>query len=254
MTNRSPAISLALLIAPTMCIVAVRFGIPALNEVISNDFILEASLHIFAVLVGLFMLTRYSRIEDHEYHRSNAIRRLSKTYKNEDRGLWDEKSDKALEKLESKANSPTKRANKNLTRRMSGSIGSLNTEMSETEVEDGYQAEVRVLGMQTIVDEEAIDATKQKQSKASISKLLSSSLDRSAERRLQKIKNRQEKAKIKAKKKSIKKNSKAKVENSPWDGSATTSTVKSVISCSQCGVLNNRESQYCTSCGNLLIQ
>ncbi len=254
MTNRSPAISLALLIAPTMCIVAVRFGIPALNEVISNDFILEASLHIFAVLVGLFMLTRYSRIEDHEYHRSNAIRRLSKTYKNEDRGLWDEKSDKALEKLESKANSPTKRANKNLTRRMSGSIGSLNTEMSETEVEDGYQAEVRVLGMQTIVDEEAIDATKQKQSKASISKLLSSSLDRSAERRLQKIKNRQEKAKIKAKKKSIKKNSKAKTGNSPWDGSATTSTVKSVISCSQCGVLNNRESQYCTSCGNLLIQ
>ncbi len=254
MTNRSPAISLALLIAPTMCIVAVRFGIPALNEVISNDFILEASLHIFAVLVGLFMLTRYSRIEDHEYHRSNAIRRLSKTYKNEDRGLWDEKSDKALEKLESKANSPTKRANKNLTRRMSGSIGSLNTEMSETEVEDGYQAEVRVLGMQTIVDEEAIDATKQKQSKASISKLLSSSLDRSAERRLQKIKNRQEKAKIKAKKKSIKKNSKAKAGNSPWDSSATTSTVKSVISCSQCGVLNNRESQYCTSCGNLLIQ
>ncbi len=254
MTNRSPAISLALLIAPTMCIVAVRFGIPALNEVISNDFILEASLHIFAVLVGLFMLTRYSRIEDHEYHRSNAIRRLSKTYKNEDRGLWDEKSDKALEKLESKANSPIKRANKNLTRRMSGSIGSLNTEMSETEVEDGYQAEVRVLGMQTIVDEEAIDATKQKQSKASISKLLSSSLDRSAERRLQKIKNRQEKAKIKAKKKSIKKNSKAKTGNSPWDGSATTSTVKSVISCSQCGVLNNRESQYCTSCGNLLIQ
>jgi len=237
-----------------MCIVAVRFGIPALNEVISNDFILEASLHIFAVLVGLFMLTRYSRIEDHEYHRSNAIRRLSKTYKNEDRGLWDEKSDKALEKLESKANSPIKRANKNLTRRMSGSIGSLNTEMSETEVEDGYQAEVRVLGMQTIVDEEAIDATKQKQSKASISKLLSSSLDRSAERRLQKIKNRQEKAKIKAKKKSIKKNSKAKTGNSPWDGSATTSTVKSVISCSQCGVLNNRESQYCTSCGNLLIQ
>ncbi len=254
MTNRSPAISLALLIAPTMCIVAVRFGIPALNEVISNDFILEASLHIFAVLVGLFMLTRYSRIEDHEYHRSNAIRRLSKTYKNEDRGLWDEKSDKALEKLESKANSPIKRANKNLTRRMSGSIGSLNTEMSETEVEDGYQAEVRVLGMQTIVDEEAIDVTKQKQSKASISKLLSSSLDRSAERRLQKIKNRQEKAKIKAKKKSIKKNSKAKAGNSPWDGSVTTSTVKSVISCSQCGVLNNRESQYCTSCGNLLIQ
>ena len=179
MTNRSPAISLALLIAPTMCIVAVRFGIPALDEVISNDFILEASLHIVAIFVGLFMLTRYSRIEDHEYHRSNAIRRLSKTYKSEDRGLWDEKSDKALQKLESKANSPGSRANKKITKRMSGNIGSLNTEMSETEVEDGYEAEVRVSGMQTFVDQEAIDETKKKQSKTSISMLLSSSLDRS---------------------------------------------------------------------------
>ena len=177
MTNRSPAISLALLIAPTMCIVAVRFGIPALDEVISNDFILEASLHIVAIFVGLFMLTRYSRIEDHEYHRSNAIRRLSKTYKSEDRGLWDEKSDKALQKLESKANSSGSKANKKITKRMSGNIGSLNTEMSETEVEDGYEAEVRISGMQTFVDQEAIDETKKKQSKTSISKLLSSSLD-----------------------------------------------------------------------------
>ena len=254
MTKRSPAISLALLIAPTMCIVAVRFGIPALDEVISNDFILEASLHIVAILVGLFMLTRYSRIEDHEYHRSNAIRRLSRTYKSEDRGLWDEKSDKALQKLESKANSPGSRANKKITKRMSGNIGSLNTEMSETEVEDGYEAEVRVSGMQTIVDEEAIDETKKKQSQTSISKLLSSSLDRSAERRLQKIKNKQEKAKMKAQKKSAKKNSKSKTGNSPWDGSATTSTVRSVVSCGQCGVINNSGSQYCTSCGNLLIQ
>ena len=112
MTNRSPAVSLALLIAPTMCIVAVRFGIPALDEVISNDFILEATLHIIAILVGLFMITRYSRIEDHEYHRSKAIGRLSKTYKSEDRGLWDERSDKALQKLEAKANSPSSRASK----------------------------------------------------------------------------------------------------------------------------------------------
>ena len=75
-----------------------------------------------------------------------------------------------------------------MAKRMSGNIGSLNTEMSETEVEDGCEAEVRVSGMQTIVDEEAIDETKKKQSKTSISNLLSSSLDRSAERRLQKIK------------------------------------------------------------------
>ena len=106
MTNRSPSISLALLVVPTMCIVAVRLGIPALDEVISNDFILEATLHVIAILVGLFMVTRYSRIEDHEYHRSKAIGRLSKTYKSEDGGLWDEKSDKALQKLESLKQTP----------------------------------------------------------------------------------------------------------------------------------------------------
>ena len=60
MTNRSPAVSLALLIVPTMCIVALRFGIPALDEVISNDFTLEATLHVIAILVGLFMVTSIS--------------------------------------------------------------------------------------------------------------------------------------------------------------------------------------------------
>ena len=49
MANRSPAISLALLFAPTLCVVAIRFGLPALEEVISQDSVLEFSIHIAAI-------------------------------------------------------------------------------------------------------------------------------------------------------------------------------------------------------------
>ena len=254
MSNRTPAISLALLLAPTMCIVAIRFGIPALDEVITNDLILEASLHIIALCLGLFMLSRYIRVEDHEYHRSNAIKRLSKTYRKEDRGLWDEKSDKAIQRLESKINSPNRRVSSKVSRRMSGSVGTLNTEMEENEVEAGYEAEVRVSGMQTIVDDEAIEKSDTRQSRISVSKFISSSLDKSAERRLQKIKKRQEKASSKAKKKGKKKKSESSGGNSLWDAPVPSSNVKVVISCGQCGAVNNNDSQYCTSCGNYLMQ
>ena len=254
MSNRSPAISLALLLAPTICIVAIRFGIPALDEVITNDLILEASLHIIALCLGLFMLSRYVRVEDHEYHRSNAIKRLSKTYRSEDRGLWDEKSDKAIQRLESKINSPSRRVSSKVSRRMSGTVGTLNTEMDENEVEEGYEAEIRVSGMQTIVDDQAIEKSDLRQGRLSVSKFISSSLDKSAERRLKKIKRRQEKASLKEGKKGRKKKSKSSGGNSLWDDPVPSSNVKSVISCGQCGVINNNESQYCTSCGNYLIQ
>ncbi|DAC46360.1 MAG: hypothetical protein CMA62_02595 [Euryarchaeota archaeon] len=254
MSNRSPAISLALFLAPTLCIVAVRFGIPALEEVISNDFVLEASLHITAIAIGFFMLSRYARVEDHEYHRSNAIRRLSKTYRSEDRGLWEEKSDKALQRLESKVNTPSSKVRRNVSTRMSGRVGSLNTEMNEAEVDDDYEAEVHVSGMQTIVDDEAVGSPQENRSRISISKFINSSLDRSAEKRLQKIKEREKKATLKAQKKSEKNKSRSKDPNSPWESTGSSSTVKSVVSCNQCGTINNSGSQYCTSCGNYLIQ
>ena len=92
MSERSSAISLGLLLAPTLCVVAIRFGLPALEEVISQDYLLEISIHALALSLGALMLYRYLRVEDHEFHRSRAIRRLSKTYKSEDRGLWEEKT------------------------------------------------------------------------------------------------------------------------------------------------------------------
>ena len=75
MANQSPATSLALLSAPTLCVIAIRFGLPALEEVISQDSVLEFSIHIAALSLGALMLYRFHRVEDHEFHRSQAIRR-----------------------------------------------------------------------------------------------------------------------------------------------------------------------------------
>ena len=139
-----------------------------------------------------------------------------------------------------------------MAKRMSGNIGSLNTEMSESEVEDG-EAEVRVSGMQTIVDERRL--MRQRKNKV---KLLSPIYSAHHWTDLQSGDSENKKQTRKGKNKGAEeinqKNSKSKTGDSPWDGSATTSTVGSVVSCSQCGVINNNESQYCTSCGDLLIQ
>ena len=254
MSNRSPAISLALLFAPTLCLVAIRFGLPAIEEVISEDIVLQVSIHAIALVSGAFMVFRYSRVEDHEFHRSRAIKRLSKTYRSEDKGLWDEKSDRALEKLEAKASSSNKRISSKVNVRMSGRIGSLNTEMNESEVEEDYKADVRVSGLQTIVDEENLNVSKEKASGFSISKTINSILDNSARKRLEKRNTREEKARLRVSKKSKKSKSKATNEDSLWNTNIPSKNSRTVVSCNQCGTLNNGGSQYCTSCGNYLIE
>lgn len=253
MTERSPAISLALLFTPTLCVVAIRFGLPALEEVISQDYLLEISIHALALSLGALMLYRYLRVEDHEFHRSQAIRRLSKTYKSEDRGLWEEKSDRALQKLETKANSSNRRISTKVTKRMRGKVGSLNTEMDESEVDDDYEADVRVSGLQTIIDEENIGETKEHKNRFSISKIINSSLDRSAERRLLKLKVKEEKKRIKDIQKTKKKASKNKLSGSPWDDNSSSSNIRKVNKCNHCGAMNDSDSQYCISCGNYLL-
>ena len=245
MSERSSAISLALLLAPTLCVVAIRFGLPALEEVISEDFALEISIHAIALSMGALMLYRYLRVEDHEFHRSRAIRRLSKTYKSEDRGLWDERSDRALQKLEIKASASNRRISTKVAKRMTGKVGSLNTEMDESEVDDDYKAEVRVSGLQTIIDEENVGLGGEQKNRNSISNIINSSLDRSARRRILRI--------LKGLQKKKKKASKNKLSSSPWDETPSSSNIRTVKKCSHCGAMNDIDSQYCITCGNYLL-
>ena len=87
MEERSTLISVALTIFPLMCLIALRIILPTFDEVLSNDLKSELIAYLFVLLLGLLVVSRYRVIEDHEYHRSKAIRKLSKSYKLEDRGF-----------------------------------------------------------------------------------------------------------------------------------------------------------------------
>ncbi|MBK70417.1 MAG: hypothetical protein CMB53_03355 [Euryarchaeota archaeon] len=246
MTERSLAMGAALFLAPSLCVVSVRFGLPALDEVISENQMIEVGIHSTALLLGLLMFLRYRRVEDHEYHRSRAIKGLSRTYKREDRGLWGEKSDLALEKLESGFAKKSRKSSRRSKERMSGTVGSLNSEMEEKEVGDDFEADVRVSGIQTIVDEHKIkEETKPR--RKSIASRIGSILDSSARRRLEKKKAKEERRKVR------KKANKSSQTDSEWDAPVASTMARSVVSCKQCGNLNNSGIQYCVSCGDLLV-
>lgn len=196
------------------------------------------------------MFSRYRVIEDHEYHRSATIKRLRKSYSQEDKGLWD-KSEIAIKKLEEQSSQQVKgRKGALIQAKMSGNIGSLNAESFEKEVDTDDEIEVvthhRNIG--TIIDEVIIEKNNTETSKSFLSKRL----EKSALKRL-------EKKRLKVAKKEIKKsNNKPKVkgynqnDENQWDLSSKTQLTPTVTSCKECGTLNNSTNPYCTSCGTYL--
>jgi len=195
------------------------------------------------------MFSRYRVIEDHEYHRSAAIKRLRKSYTQEDKGLW-EKSDGAIKKLEDQASEQVKgRKGALIQAKMSGTIGSLNAESLEKEVDEDKEIEVvthhRNIG--TIIDEEIIN-NKTESSKSFFSKRL----ERSALKRLEKKRLKAEKREMKQIKNKNKVKGYTQNDDNQWDVSSKTKTTAKVISCKECGTLNNSQNPYCTSCGTYL--
>ena len=196
------------------------------------------------------MFSRYRVIEDYEYHRSATIKRLRKSYSQEDKGLWD-KSEIAIKKLEEQSSQQVKgRKGALIQAKMSGNIGSLNAESFEKEVDTDDEIEVvthhRNIG--TIIDEVIIEKNNTETSKSFLSKRL----EKSALKRL-------EKKRLKVAKKEIKKsNNKPKVkgynqnDENQWDLSSKTQLTPTVTSCKECGTLNNSTNPYCTSCGTYL--
>jgi len=232
-------------LAPTMCVIALRYGLPAIDELLSEDNTMMYSVHVAALLIGVVMFMRYRKVEDHEYHRSKAIRKLSRTYSKEDRGLW-EKGEAAIERLEAKASEPrTGRAALETQALKSGTVGALNTERSEEEIPEDDpepQAMTQVTGMSTMVDEQAIAEPKALGFLSRMSNSINSRMDASAQRRLEK-----RSAKAAAKKAPEKGDS-----DSQWAAPSESSLARSVVSCPSCGALNNSGAPYCTSCGDFL--
>ena len=287
MAQRSPLISAGLLLAPTICVVALRFGLPNIEELLKQDLIAQAIIHTIAVILGIIMYLKYRVVEDHEYHRSSAIKGLSSMYRLEDKGLWS-RGDSALEKLETQARSePKGRAGLRFQKRMSGRISDLNKEGSELELdsEDSrMDVDVQVEGVSYNSDTNATQSEEDNKPTGA----LGASAEASAQRRLAKELARREKqvakdekraikqakkeakaaakaekiaakAAAKAEKAAAKKSKSASsetnwdaMEDSQWQPAAPSSIAQSVISCQECGAVNNSGTAYCSSCGAFL--
>jgi|TARA_B100001094_G_scaffold68161_1_gene64441 hypothetical protein len=249
MAERSGTIAAALFLMPSLCVISIRYGLPTVNEVISNDIIIEIGIHSLAVLIGIFMYVKYGVVEDHEYHRSAIIKRLSKSYSQEDKGLWD-KSDNAMLKLEENAKSSIKgRKGQLVQAKMSGNIGSLNVESTEVEVNDDLDIEIVThhRGVNTIIDENVLEDRIVKSRKSFITRRL----EKSASKRIERKKIKQQRKKIKSNANVAKSNNNEGQDNH-WDMPISSNLTKSVVPCIECGTLNNSTNPYCTSCGTYL--
>ena len=287
MAQRSPLISAGLLLAPTICVVALRFGLPNIEELLKQDPIAQAIIHTIAVILGIIMYLKYRVVEDHEYHRSSAIKGLSSMYRLEEKGLWS-RGDSALEKLEAQARSePKGRAGLRFQKRMSGRVSDLNKEGSELELdsEDSrMDVDVQVEGVSYNSDTKATQSEDENKPAGA----LGASAEASAQRRLAKELARREKQVVKDEKNAIKlakkeakaaakaekiaakaaakaektaaKKSKSAssetnwdaMEDSQWQPEVPSSIAQSVISCQECGAVNNSGTAYCSSCGAFL--
>ena len=241
--------SFALVASPSLCLLAIRLGIPTFSEALSNDLVAELGLHIFALLIGVAMVYRYRFIEDHEYHRSKAIDRLSKTYRHEDRGLW-EKGDLAIQRLEAKAYADFKGKRAVLAReKMQSNIGVLNREAKEVEApqhEDGGYS-IRVDGVEQRIDSppEIVDS---KPLFTRISELFGRTVDRAASKRIATP--------------SPVENATQPVSDVPrkttpdfdpkWDVPEEVREQESPVHCNDCGSFNRPGVNYCSSCGSFI--
>ncbi|MBV43330.1 MAG: hypothetical protein CMA54_00910 [Euryarchaeota archaeon] len=249
MVQRSAAMSFALVASPNLCLVAIRLGIPTFSEALSNDLIAELGLHIFALLIGVAMVSGYRFVEDHEYHRSKAIDGLSKTYRHEDKALWEE-GDVAIQRLEAKAFADFKGKRAVLAReKMKSNIGVLNKEAKEVEApqhEDGGYS-IRIDGIEQSLEPPS-EIADSKPPLARISEFWGRTVDRAASKRVATSSSKENTTQPAA---AIL--SKTKPDFNPqWDVPEEVLEQKPPVNCNDCGSFNNPGINYCTSCGSYI--
>jgi hypothetical protein len=210
---------------------ALRAILPAVDDVLSKDLFSQIISYSFVLIFGLLMLSKYRVIKDHEYHRSKAIRKLSKSYKLEDKGLW-ENSDEILNKLEIKAKSNFNDDEFNSS--MKGFVGSLNKERNEDTTEEEVIESINNNdnNNDNNGNKEPDEISIINQLYFKIKNLLNMLIEKSASKKIN-----NNKASINLSQNNIK-----------WDTKSTNSTSKVTI-CVSCNSLNDMNSNYCVSCG-----
>ena len=236
---------------PNIIVIAFRTLSPELDEALANDDLGEILIHLSATAIGIILAFRYSRVRDHEFRRSKAIDDLSRTYKMEDKGLW-EKGEVAIQRLEARAHSDFKGRKASRSRmRMQGSIGQLNRELEELEHnEDESDYSVSVDGIEIIKERKDEQKLPERKIWDLVANFFYSLVDKSANKRAKKHKQEVKK------KQSITKDgiddfqSFSSTRDSKWaipDG-----TQKKTRFCNSCSTYNDAVSDYCASCGSFM--
>ncbi|MBK63997.1 MAG: hypothetical protein CMB47_00535 [Euryarchaeota archaeon] len=241
MAERSSLMSLALLLAPIFCLTALRTILPALDGVLSDDTLSKLFAYGFSLFVGFLMVLKYNIIEDHEYHRSKAIRKLSNSYKLEDKGLWED-SDSTIRELELKAKSNFKGKNALKSEKlMKGQIGNINNEKYDDNSLNYFEKNLEILPDKEIFEENDHGDTKTTLF-SKFKSILDKVIDNAALREIDKSKN----------------NIKPKLYSEPdialddkWNTSGL-KRINKVVTCNSCHSLNDGETNYCGACGNYL--
>ncbi|MBR79656.1 MAG: hypothetical protein CMA88_02590 [Euryarchaeota archaeon] len=247
MAQRSEAVSVALLLLPNIFLISFRIFSPELNEALSNDTTSEIVTHTVAIIFGLFFMWRYRFIDDHEHRRSKAIDDLSRTYKLEDKGLWD-KGDVAIQKLEARAYADFKGRKGNIAmKRMQSSIGELNRESPEVEQSpEKSDYSIRVDGIEQNPNPPETEHKQKKGIFSRISEFIEDSIESSASRRVERRKKR-ESVTIKDEFSFPELDA-----QSQWVVPDQTENRKKARYCSKCSTYNEAEANYCASCGSFL--
>ena len=251
MVQRSGLVSLALIMIPNIIVIAFRILSPGLDEALSNDDMGQIVTHMFASIIGIILAFRYSRVHDHEYRRSKAIDALSKTYKMEDKGLW-EKGEVAIQRLEARAHSDFRGRKASFSRkRMQGSIGQINRELGEAEhEEENSEYSVSVNGIEIVKERKDEQKLPDRKFSEKMVHFFSSLVEKSANKRSEK-KNQEIKKKQSIGKEIVEDiQSFRTAEDSRW--AIPEGTQKKARLCNSCSTYNDAVSDYCTSCGSFM--
>ena len=251
MVQRSGLVSLALIMIPNIIVIAFRTLSPELDEALANDDLGEILIHLSAAAIGIILAFRYSRVRDHEFRRSKAIDDLSRTYKMEDKGLW-EKGEVAIQRLEARAHSDFKGRKASRSRmRMQGSIGQINRELEELEHnEDESEYSVSVDGIEIIKERKDEQKLPERKIWDLVANFFYSLVDKSANKRAKKHKQEVKKKQSITKEGIDDFQSFSSTGGSKWaipDG-----TQKKTRFCNSCSTYNDAVSDYCASCGSFM--
>ena len=251
MVQRSGLVSFALIMIPNIIVIAFRTLSPELDEALTNDDLGQVLTHLSATAIGIILAFRYSRVQDHEFRRSKAIDALSRTYKMEDKGLW-EKGEVAIQRLEARAHSDFKGRKASRSRmRMQGSIGQINRELGELEHnEDDSEYSVSVDGIEIIKETKEEHKLPEKKVSQIVANFFSSLVDKSANKRAEKNKQEVKKNQSIMKERIDDFQSFSATRGSQWvipDG-----TQKKTRFCESCSTYNYAVSDYCTTCGSFM--